>query len=79
MIVTIHKGTILYLKILGHVYSENFRASARMPYVLCIYSRVTIIENGTSAKNINIFRQITNKFRQITKCAIFMTLKAEIH
>ena len=40
--------------------------------------RVTIIENGASTKSIKIFHQITDKFRQITKWAIFMTLKAQI-
>ena len=41
--------------------------------------RVTIIENGASAKNINIFPQITEKFCQTNKCGILMTIMAQIH
>ena len=41
--------------------------------------RVTIIENGASAKNINIFPQITDKFCQTNKCGILMTIMAQIH
>ena len=41
--------------------------------------RVTIIENGASAKNINIFPQITDKFYQTNKCGILMTIMAQIH